>query len=442
MAGLTEIGGIVGAGLVEAGGISGAGLVAPASLNPPVNTVVPAISGTVTVGQTLTSSSGTWTGMATITFTYQWKRAGVAIGGATNNTYALVAGDAGAVITCTVTGTNGDGNASATSAGTSAVLYPPSNTVAPVVSGVETEGETLTTTNGTWVGAAVINYTYQWKRSGVNISSATNSTYLLVADDVGETILCAVTGTNGDGNATANSNETGEIQPAAGNLPTHAASFAAASNQMLSMADADFGAFDRAKFALSLWVKRASTGGIKSLYAVGISAGDSAFGLHFATDTLRVVAYSDGTNVSGELVTTATYTSTAAYYHILVHYDSANATAGDRMRLWVDGAEVTSFTTDTNPSEAVFNITGSVRIGRYASTAQDYDGLIYQLAFFSGALPAIGDVYDAGSPKDVTGISGLHSYVDCAGGDVTTDGVLAAAWTNTGTVTASTDIPT
>jgi hypothetical protein len=74
------------------------------------------------------------------------------------------------------------------------------------VSGTATFGQTLTTTNGTWTGSPTIVYTYQWQRDGVDIGGATASTYVQVAADAGKTIRCRVTGTNGVGNATANSN--------------------------------------------------------------------------------------------------------------------------------------------------------------------------------------------------------------------------------------------
>lgn len=71
----------------------------------PVNTVAPAVTGTTTVGSTLTTTNGTWTGNATITFIYQWKLNGVNVG--TNaTTYVIPAGAAGRSIVCTVTGTN------------------------------------------------------------------------------------------------------------------------------------------------------------------------------------------------------------------------------------------------------------------------------------------------------------------------------------------------
>ena len=82
---------------------------------PPVNTVAPAITGTAQEGETVTCSTGTWTGTPTITFAYQWKRNGSNIGSATNSTYVLVTADVSQSITCQVTGTNGSGSASATS---------------------------------------------------------------------------------------------------------------------------------------------------------------------------------------------------------------------------------------------------------------------------------------------------------------------------------------
>lgn len=81
----------------------------------PVNTVLPTISGTVAVGQTLTAANGTWTGAATITYTRQWLRDGVAISGATATTYVVQAADQTHKLSVRVTATNSVGSASATS---------------------------------------------------------------------------------------------------------------------------------------------------------------------------------------------------------------------------------------------------------------------------------------------------------------------------------------
>lgn len=90
----------------------------------------------------------------------------------------------------------------------------PYNASAPVVSGLAIVGQTLSEFDGTWYGDATIAYTYQWQRDNAgggvfgNIGSATGSTYVLVAADVGNKIRCVVTATNTVGSASANSNQT------------------------------------------------------------------------------------------------------------------------------------------------------------------------------------------------------------------------------------------
>lgn len=72
----------------------------------------PTISGTKTEGQTLTvDTSGISDADGLGAFSYQWKRDGVAISGATSTTYVLTAFDVNTVITCTVSYTDGGGTA-------------------------------------------------------------------------------------------------------------------------------------------------------------------------------------------------------------------------------------------------------------------------------------------------------------------------------------------
>ena len=78
--------------------------------NVPINVVVPVISGTATIGQTLTSTTGTWTSDTGITgYFYQWFRGATLITGATNSTYVLTLSDVGFDITCRVAATDTDG---------------------------------------------------------------------------------------------------------------------------------------------------------------------------------------------------------------------------------------------------------------------------------------------------------------------------------------------
>lgn len=85
---------------------SGAPVLGSASV--PVNSVLPAISGALTLGSVLTAYEGKWTNGVT-SFAYQWKNAGSNISGATNKTYTIQASDSGDAITVTVTATNSAG---------------------------------------------------------------------------------------------------------------------------------------------------------------------------------------------------------------------------------------------------------------------------------------------------------------------------------------------
>lgn len=89
--------------------------------NAPICTVEPAITGTAQVGQVLTLSDGTFTGDATIAYTFQWYRGGVALAGVTTSTYTAVVGDVGFKLTGRVTATNASGSAIGFSPATSAV---------------------------------------------------------------------------------------------------------------------------------------------------------------------------------------------------------------------------------------------------------------------------------------------------------------------------------
>ncbi|WP_284978079.1 hypothetical protein [Arthrobacter sp. fls2-241-R2A-200] len=81
---------------------------------------VPTITGTTTVGSTLTANPGTWTSGAALT--YQWYRSGVAVTGATAKTYTLVAADQANAMSVRVTGTKaGYTTVSRTSASTGPV---------------------------------------------------------------------------------------------------------------------------------------------------------------------------------------------------------------------------------------------------------------------------------------------------------------------------------
>ena len=80
----------------------------------PTNVDVPAITGTPTVGHTLTCTMGNWNGTP-VAYGAQWMRDAAPIANATFAKYLLVAADSGHSLTCQVTAFTGGGQATVTS---------------------------------------------------------------------------------------------------------------------------------------------------------------------------------------------------------------------------------------------------------------------------------------------------------------------------------------
>ena len=178
----------------------------------PANTLAPAVTGTPTVGQTLTTTTGTWTGNPTPTLLVEWLAGGVVIPGANATTYVLTPAEAGKVMTSRVLGQSIAGSAAKLSNATTAVAGAlPVNTVAPAISGTAKVGETLTATDGTWTGTPTPELTRQWLADDEPIEGATEATFDLTEDEEGKVITIEVTGENLMGTASAASDATDAV---------------------------------------------------------------------------------------------------------------------------------------------------------------------------------------------------------------------------------------
>lgn len=83
----------------------------------------------------------------------------------------------------------------------------PTITSIPVISGNVWVGAVLTCSTGVWDAYPVPTYAYQWRRvdTSADISGATSSTYTPVSGDIGHTLTCVVTPSNGLGSPTPSS---------------------------------------------------------------------------------------------------------------------------------------------------------------------------------------------------------------------------------------------
>jgi hypothetical protein len=181
----------------------------------PANFVAPTVAGSATQGGILTETHGRWTKNPT-TFTYQWQDCDVSgancasISGATSQTYAITAADAGHTIRVLETAANSAGPGTAAASEPTGVVAPsrPVIASAPRITGPLTQGKTLTEVHGTWSNAP-LSYTYVWERCDTAgkhcapIARATNQYYVLTAADVGHRILVLESAANAGGSASA-----------------------------------------------------------------------------------------------------------------------------------------------------------------------------------------------------------------------------------------------
>jgi hypothetical protein len=149
---------------------------------------------------TATSASFTVAGTGTPTPTFQWRHGGVNIGGATAATYTIAsvgAGDAG-TYDCVLTNSCG----SATSnAATLTVNTAPTVTTQPTAQSACTGGSVTFTTAGGGTPAP----TFQWRKGGVNIASATGTSLTISPVAVSDQANYDCVLTNSCGSATTNS---------------------------------------------------------------------------------------------------------------------------------------------------------------------------------------------------------------------------------------------
>ena len=197
----------------------------------PTNTSPPTISGTAQQGQTLTASTGSWSGTEPITFAYQWQRCDNQGGGcgdlkgSTSATYTLQKGDVNRTFRVVVTAKNNEGANTAVSSVTGVVTAPaptptpgaPVSTSLPTIAGSMQQGQTLTASTGGWSGNQPITFSYVWQRCDTSgghcgsIGGTNHATYELQKADVGRTLRVAVTAKNSAGTTTATSAQTGTV---------------------------------------------------------------------------------------------------------------------------------------------------------------------------------------------------------------------------------------
>ena len=147
-------------------------------------------------------------------------------------------------------------------------------------------------------------------------------------------------------------------------------------------------ASNRKTWTWSAWVKRGTLGGAVSMNLfVGNRAGttDSTYTDIVFTTSNQFAFRGYSTNWR---ITTAVFRDTSAWYHLVVALDTTQATADDRVKIYVNGTQITAFGTSNNPAlnaDLGVNTAQPQSIGRDVSGGGTFfDGYMSEINFIDG----------------------------------------------------------
>jgi len=167
---------------------------------------------------------------------------------------------------------------------------------------------------------------------------------------------------------------------------------------------------NRKTFTISCWVKRSGLGSPQK--AIFTAGDDSSSPLNFfgfnTNDQIAYWEYSNDTTGISDFLTTRRFRDTNAWYHIVLAVDTTQATASNRIKLYVNGVQETDVVTggnnlypQTQNQDLAFNDADGHYVGRYGYSSDSYfDGLMSHFHFIDGTA------YDAstfGSTDATTG---------------------------------------
>ena len=122
----------------------------------------------------------------------------------------------------------------------------------------------------------------------------------------------------------------------------------------------------------SSWVKRGKLGSPQQSLMSSPSVGNADNFVFLTTDALSM-HWQD--TAAGQLATTQVFRDPSAWYHIVIAIDTTQATAANRAKIYVNGNQVTAFSTASYPAQntvVTWSSQNATYIGRYGNGAQNF----------------------------------------------------------------------
>ena len=169
------------------------------------------------------------------------------------------------------------------------------------------------------------------------------------------------------------------------------------------------------RWTWSCWVKRSKLGAVQTLFNCDNAASDLTELQFLATDQLHFENLVSN-SIKGKRVTTRVFRDVSSWMHIMVVWDSGNATAGDRIKIYINGVQETSFDTSDDPDQNTDSSFGEnnqpIRIGVLDESSAYFSGYMCEVVVLDGTAAAVTDFgeFNEDSPRiwqpiDVSGLT-------------------------------------
>jgi len=139
------------------------------------------------------------------------------------------------------------------------------------------------------------------------------------------------------------------------------------------------------KWTISLWLKRSKTG-VEQIIASCYENNNYQTQIKFETDDQLYFNDENNGNTNGRIVSNATYRDTNGFYHMVFIWDKDNSTSGDKLRMYVNGERITSFSDTGNAPSAssTWNSANTTQQFGAKATSDYFDGIMTHIHFCDG----------------------------------------------------------
>ena len=182
-------------------------------------------------------------------------------------------------------------------------------------------------------------------------------------------------------------------------------------------------------FTLSVWVKRAKISDRQAIIAQAVD-GSNETQIWFDNDDTLLMFQNSSNSTQFAIRTNRLFRDTNSWYHIVMAFDTTQATETNRVKLYINGVQETSFNSPSYPSQNFdtrWNSTTPVEVGRMSYNQNYFDGVMSHLHWIDGTQYSASNF---GSTDSTTGEWKINASPNVTYG---TNGFFILKDTNSGT---------